>query len=192
MKTTFKSSISTLIISTILATCFVPRTSHATVGGALSIFGGAGIPVMVVGGATVGGGLVLVGVGELMGIGHPPRDFNGLGFELMGMATVMVGLVILDEKDQQGVSFGTLDGKTAEILNITPSELDAYNSELDEVNAIRDEVTARLLESKNPTVQLSQKSWNELKGSISLEAFSVVEKISLKMVDTFKAEAAAK
>ena len=180
------------MISAILATSFVPRQSQAAVGGVMSIFGGAGIPVMVVGGVTVAGGVALYGTAlAIKAEGSDSDAWRAFGIGILSLGVTLVGLVVLDSKDQQGVTFGPLDEKTAQTLNVSPNELSAYNSELDEVNAIRDEVTARLLESKNPTVQESQAAWAEFKDSISPESFSVVEKISLKMVEAFKASATA-
>ena len=190
MTNTFKRSISALMISAVLATGFVPRQSQAAVGGVMSIFGGAGIPVMVVGGVTTAGGLALYGTALAVKAGGSDSDgWRAFGIGILSIGVTLVGLVVLDSKDQQGAVFGTLDDKTAQAMNISSNELAAYNSELDEVNAIRDEVTARLLESKNPTVQESQAAWSELKGSISPESFSVVEKISLNMVSQIQAKA---
>ena len=192
MKTTLKRSISALLITTVLATGFVPRTSNAAVGGILSIFGGAGIPVLVVGGVTTVGAITMTAIGVAeMNHDHEGR-MDGLGAIVFGITGVLLGLVILDSSDQQGVGFAAIDSKTAANYGVGAIEMQAYNSELDEVNAVRDEVTARLLESKNPTMELSQATWSEFKGSISPEAFSVVEKISLHMVNAIQAAAVSK
>ena len=189
MNTTLKRTVSALMITTVLATGFVPRTSSAAIGGILSIFGGAGIPVLVVGGVTTVGSIAMTAIGVAeMNHDHEGR-MDGLGAVVFGVTGVLLGLVILDSSDQQGVGFAAIDAKTAENYGVSSVEMQAYNSELDEVNAVRDEVTAKLLQSKNPTMEQSQATWSELKVSISPEAFSVVEKISLHMVSAIQAAA---
>ena len=175
MKNPFRQTISALMISAVLAGAFTPRSSQAAVGIGMSLFGGAGIPAMVIGGA-----LTAIGVGIEVG---SSSGFAGFVAAAEGVSLAFTGLVVLDAKDQQGVSFAALDDQSAADLKITPAEAQAYNGELDEVNAVRDEVTARLLESKKPTFELSQSAWNELKTQISPEAYSVVEKISQHMLN---------
>ena len=189
MKNALKRTVSALLITTVLATGIFPRTSSATVGGVLSIFGGAGIPVLVIGGVTTAGGLALCEIGSVMMNHDHEGRLDGLAAAIYGVMAVMGGLIILDasDKNQQGAGFAAMNEKTAATLEVSPLEMQAYNSELDEVNAVRDEVTARLLESKNPTVELSQSAWSDLKGSISPAAFSVVEKISLHLVIAIEA-----
>ena len=175
MKNPLKKTMTALMITAALVSSFVPRTSHAAVGIGMLLFGGAGIPAIVIGGTFTAIGL---GMDLTSGSG-----FAGFVDAAEGLSLAFTGLVVLDTKDQQGVLFAALDDKATTNLKISPVEAAAYNSELDEVNAVRDEVTARLLESKKPTMELSNETWNELKTQISPEAYSVVQKISQHMLD---------
>ena len=171
-----KQAISALAVTAVLTGSLVaPRTSHATVGIVTALFGGAGVPVMVVGGALGAVGVILLEC--------PTSDWQGVFVDTLGgLGLAFAGLVVLDEKDHQGVSFSALDEMSAVSLGVSRLEMQAYNNELDEVNAIRDEVTARLLESGKPTFEMSQAAWSELKAEVSPEAFGVVQKISGRMV----------
>ena len=186
MNMKIKKMISALAITGVLVVGLTPRTSSAGVGGVLSIAGGAGLPIMVVGGAVLTTGL---GIGLIPSEGCGKESFFCFHTkDIVAALMDFAGLVILDSNDHHGVAFSALSEKDANTLGVSDEQALAYNNELDELNAIRDEVTARLLESKKPTLEMSQAAWNELKTQVSPKAYTVVEKISQKMLSNLQTQ----
>lgn len=166
-----------LIAMVLSLNTLAPKKAEAGVGGVMALFGaGAGIPVMIVGGAAIGtSALIFASSKGCEGWECVPITSAGIG-------ALLLGIVLLDD-EQNALAFTAVDSTTGEELGMTEAERVAYNSELDEINAIRTQIGADLIVSGAPSIEKSNALWSNYSREISSEAFAGVKKISQAFVN---------
>lgn len=155
------------------------QPSKAAVG---FVFGGAGLVtagLYAIGGgaasATLGGVACLTGI-DRTGSSTGPGCAASLYAVIGGVLAGALGLLILEEESV--IQFSPLDQKEATRLKVTKSELDSFNREVDEVNALASYVDRRLQVTEDAKVEDAKEIWEEVRGAVSEETFSVLIKIS--------------
>lgn len=155
------------------------QPSKAAVG---FVFGGAGLVtagLYAIGGgaasATLGGVACLTGI-DRTGSSTGPGCAASLYAVIGGFLAGALGLLMLEEESV--IQFSPLDIASAKRLKITKSEREAFNREVDEVNALASYVDRRLQVSEDPKVEDAKEVWEEVRGLVSEETFSVLIKIS--------------
>lgn len=161
-----------LIALTLLSVIGYSTPTQASLGGMVAS------PALVTAGIVVaagGAGLELYTIiDEIVN----PGEYQGLPTLLMLAITVpmvMLGLLILEE--DQKVEFSPMSAESGKKLGLSPYELMAYNSEIDQINALSAYVDSSITEEGEAGLKQSRDLWNEVKGSVSEDAFSAVVKI---------------
>lgn len=144
-----------------------------------SIGGMAASPVLVTAGIVVAGGGVGVQAITMIVDFTKVTEYQGLASLIMFAFTVpvvLLGLLILEE--EQVARFSPLSEVNAKKLGLNSYELLAYNSEIDQINALSAYVDASLTEEGEEGIKQSRDLWNDVKGSISADAFSGLVKVT--------------
>lgn len=180
---TLKRFIRSLILSTL--TVFLLLNSQPSKAAVGFVFGGAGLVtagLYAMGGgaasATLGGVACLTGI-DRTGSSTGPGCAASLYAVIGGVLAGALGLLILEEESV--IQFSALDLEAAKKLKVTKAEREAFNREVDEVNALASYVDRRLQASDEPTVEDAKAVWEEVRGSVSEETFSVLIKISQQL-----------
>ena len=165
-----------LIVSMILATA-IPRRSEAGLGALLAA------PAVITIGAVTGGVAAAAAIGGLIAFNGKNEVGVIVGFVVMfyGAIGSVLGLVILDDHSSN-LELEALRDEHAAALGISTTETQAYNQELDEINAAKKTIEAEVRAMEKPSIDHAQKRWQEMRGNISPDAFSALEKISAEFV----------
>ncbi|MEK7689478.1 MAG: hypothetical protein AAB425_00500, partial [Bdellovibrionota bacterium] len=175
------TAFSVLVTSTVSLS---PRRAEALVG----VASGAGIPVLVLGGAVAatGGGFALV-----TAISAANNPCSGLGCAFVGairgllylgeFVVLGIGLLILDGDSAQEIQFAELNEEEAQSLGIGSAELEAYNSDLSTINLIGQNITWELA-SRGPSadLELSQALWQQYaeEAGVAADSMAVIAKLA--------------
>ena len=166
-----KTALTAFALSTSLAfTAATPRDAHAVVGAVTSLAGGAGVPLLVAGAVSTATGII--------GVQGCLRGDCGVGVTLSLFGLALIGPILLDDGTVGDLEFVAVDQARAAQVGLTEIERLAFNSELDEINAIKETITSDLNRDEKPTTEKAHALWNEYGQSLSLDAFSGLEKIS--------------
>lgn len=178
-----KRILRSLILTTL--TVFMLLNSQPSKAAVGFVFGGAGLVtagLYAMGGgaasATLGGVACLTGI-DRTGSSTGPGCAASLYAVIGGILAGAFGLLILEEESV--IQFSPLDIPSAKRLKVSKSEREAFNREVDEVNALASYVDRRLQVSEDPKVEDAKEIWEEVRGSISEDAFSALIKISSQL-----------
>lgn len=94
------------------------------------------------------------------------------------IAWPVIGILVLDGEENQGIYFAEITKEESETRGITSSERESYNSQIDELNLILDEVSSKLAAVKEPTLEASKDFWAEYAVYIHADTKSAINKLS--------------
>jgi hypothetical protein len=127
-------------------------------------------------------GLALTGAGGVLTedglLRTATLDFAGVPEEYTGLASIFVGMVMLNAKDSQDIAFSKLSPAQAQAIGLSSAELSAYNNELDTINLIRENVETQVSSTSPQDIQKAASMWQQYQTDLSPEAYSAAQKVA--------------
>lgn len=133
-----------------------------------------GSPITVIAGVVVAAG----GAVTTLSAEKAPDIITGLLMYIGGIGAMIAGAVVLDGEDGQELAFTPVDLRAARKLNLSESELLAFNQEVDQINALAAYVNMEISSHEKPSAMDAANLWNDVRSEISPEAFSALAKVS--------------
>jgi hypothetical protein len=164
-----------LFLSFSIAFCLISsRPASANI--SLSYLSFKGVMIgLAISGASLGAGY---GGVQLVKKKNIPLKILGGSIVVVSAFGLLFGLVGLDGQELQPVQFKQLTEDEAQNLMISDEERHKFNDELDQVHFLIQDISKRLSKLENATGSDAAILWDELKETISPEAFSALVKIS--------------
>jgi hypothetical protein len=180
----YKRCISIVLSIVVLSTTAVaPKRAHA----ALAIgFGGPSPAGIAVCAAMIGGGLAIGVGGSIAGAqihSTAPKVIVIVASVLLGLATSLFGLLILDTPNAIDLHYVHLTEDMRSQLGVTPAQAMAFDQDLPEINAIADQITHDLIARKvkaldDATLAFVAGEWQSYGDGLSADSMTVVQKIA--------------